>query len=334
VLADLLARAAADPKTVVLPEGEDPRTLAAAARLHAEAIARPVLLGAPGRVRAVAREAGVDLPPEVPIVDPETDPRRPALTEAFLSLRRGKGMTEEAAWATTAGPLYFGGLLVRSGEADGMVAGAVSATADVLRAAIRTIGLAPGSPIVSSFFLMVLPDGRPLTFTDCAVVVRPSPEELAGIALDAALNHRFLTGEPPRVAFLSFSTYGSAAHEEVARVREAVRLARERAPGRGLRAEDVDGELQADAALVPGVARRKAPGSGVAGAANVLVFPDLAAGNIGYKLVQRLGGAEAVGPILQGLARPANDLSRGATADDIVAAAAITALQAARTASV
>ncbi|HLA64819.1 MAG TPA: phosphate acyltransferase, partial [Rhodothermales bacterium] len=220
--------------------------------------------------------------------------------------------------------LFFGGALVASGEAHGSVAGARHATADVIRAAIQTIGVAADSALVSSFFLMVTPEVRALTFTDCGVVIRPKPQELAGIGIDAARNHLFLTGEVPRVAFLSFSTKGSAEHPDVTHVREAVRLARLQAPHL-----DIDGELQFDAAFVPEVGATKAPGSSVAGRANVFVFPNLDAGNLGYKIAQRVGGLAAFGPILQGLARPANDLSRGATADDIVSVAAITALQAA-----
>ncbi len=319
----IIEKARALGKTIVLPEGEEPRTLVALRRIVGEGIARPILLGDPARIRAVAESAGVVLPGDVPLLDPRTDARREAFGRTLFGLRRHRGMTEAQAFETVAEVLYFGDLLVRSGEADGCVAGAVHASADVLRAAIHTLGVAPGSALVSSFFLMVLTDGRALTFADCGVVVRPSPEELASIGLDAARSHAFLTGDAPRVAFLSFSTRGSAEHEEVLRVRRAVEIARERRPDLAL-----DGELQFDAAFVPDVGARKAPGSAVAGRANVFVFPDLNAGNIGYKIAQRVGGAEAYGPVLQGLSRPANDLSRGASADDIVSVVAITALQA------
>ncbi|MFN3597265.1 MAG: phosphate acetyltransferase [Rubricoccaceae bacterium] len=320
----LHARARALRKTIVLPEGEDPRTITAACTLAAQQLVRPVLLGRPEAVRAGAETLGLVLPPAVPVHDPVTSERRQAYAQRLFARRKHRGLTYEAALEQAADVLYFGALMVAEGDADGSVAGAAHPTPDVVRAAIQVLGVAEGSALVSSFFLMVLPDGRAVTFADCGVMPAPDPAQLASIGLDAARNHEALTGETPRVAFLSFSTHGSAEHPNVEHVREAVRRAREQAPALAL-----DGELQFDAAFVPEVGRRKAPDSPVAGQANVFVFPDLDAGNIGYKIAQWIGGAEAYGPVLQGLALPANDLSRGAVAEDIVNVAVITAIQAA-----
>ena len=311
-------------KKIVLPEGDDPRTIQAAHRLVEEGMARPVLLGNPDRIHAVADEEGIALPHTVPIVDPATSEKHSDYAQTLFQLRKHKGLTYEQALETTADVLYFGDLMVKRGEADGCVAGAAHPSPDVVRAAIQILGVAEGSALVSSFFLMVLPDGRPLTFADCGVNPDPDPRQLASIGIDAATNHRFLTSEEPRVAFLSFSTKGSAEHEAVEKVQTATQIARQLRPDLIL-----DGELQFDAAYVPSVAERKAPGSPVQGHANVFVFPDLNSGNIGYKITQRIGGAEAFGPILQGLNGAANDLSRGCDADDIVNVAAITAIQAA-----
>jgi phosphate acetyltransferase len=307
----------------VLPEGEEPRTFLAVREIVERGIARLVLLGRPDRLRALADAEGFLLPRSITLLDPAASERRDELAHQLFQLRRDRGMTYEEARSLARDPLYFAALLVRRGDADGLVAGAARPTADVVRAAIRVLGVAEGAGLVSSFFLMVLPDGRLLTYADCGVVADPDPGQLAAIGIEAARSHRFLTGEEPRVAFLSFSTLGSAAHPRVEKVREAVRIARALQPALLL-----DGELQFDAAFVPEVGAQKAPGSPVAGRANVFVFPDLDAGNIGYKITQRIGGAEAFGPILQGLTRPANDLSRGATARDIVNVVAITALQA------
>jgi phosphate acetyltransferase len=322
-LTNLHARARALNKRIVLPEGEDSRTIRAVRTLVEEGIARPVLLGRPDRVRALADEEGFALPHTVPIIDPASSEKQTAFAQVLFQRRKHKGLAYEQARHVVTDVLYFGDLMVREGEADGCVAGAAHPSPDVVRAAIQVLGVAEGSALVSSFFLMVLPDGRPLTYADCGVNPDPDSAQLASIGIDAADNHRFLTGEEPSVAFLSFSTKGSAEHPAVDKVTEAVRLAREQRPDLVL-----DGALQFDAAFVPSVAERKAPDSPVAGQANVFVFPDLNAGNIGYKITQRIGGAEAFGPILQGLTRPANDLSRGCDAEDIVNVVAITAIQA------
>jgi phosphate acetyltransferase len=300
----LRERAARRNARVVLCEGEDPRVQSAIEQLRAEKVVDPIVLGGNG-------------------LDPGKDPRLGRIAQ-FLRERRPDRIRDGVhALDVAADPVNFGAALVALGEADGCVAGAVYATGDVVRAALWAIGTAPGMSLVSSSFYIVLP-GRDtvLTFTDCAVVPEPTPGQLAEIALAAARDRPRLVGDSPRVAFLSYSTKGSAGGPHVARVQEATAHFQQLAPN-----ILCDGELQADAALNPEVGERKAPGSPVAGRANVLVFPDLDAGNIGYKLVQRLGGAVAIGPILQGLARPMADLSRGATTDDIVEVTAMVALQ-------
>jgi phosphate acetyltransferase len=323
-IAGLHDRARTLNRRIVLPEGEDPRTVQAAVWLAEHQVVRPILLGREAVVRETASALGVSVPHTVPVVDPERSESRQSYAQLLFNRRKAKGLTYEAALETAADVLYFGDLMVSAGDADGCTAGATHSTPDVLRAAIQSLGVAEGSALVSSFFLMVLPNGRPVTYADCGVVPLPTADELASIGLDAAENHRFLTGEAPRVAFLSFSTRGSAEHESVDRVREAVRIAQGRRPDLA-----IDGELQFDAAFDADVGERKAPGSPVAGRANVFVFPSLDAGNIAYKITQRVGGAEAFGPILQGLRKPANDLSRGADWEDIANVAAITAIQSA-----
>ncbi|MCK4260967.1 MAG: phosphate acetyltransferase [Halanaerobiales bacterium] len=313
-------------RRIVLPEGTELRIIKAAEKIVKEELANVILLGRKEEIEQVAKEAGIELS-GVEIVDPEKSEELKEYAKNYYELRKKKGITEEQAYEQMKNVLYYSAMMVKVGDADGSVAGSINTTGDVLRPAFQIIKTAPGMSVVSGAFLMVLnhplvPEGI-LVFADCAVNPNPDARQLAEIAVASGNTAKVLGKIEPRVALLSFSTQGSASHELVAKVQEATTIAKEMAPDL-----QIDGELQADAAMVEKVGELKAPNSPIAGKANVLIFPDLQSGNIGYKLVQRLAGAEAIGPVLQGMAKPVNDLSRGCSVDDVVNLVAITVVQA------
>jgi len=321
-------KAKKNPKIIVLPEGEEPRMIKAAETIIKEGFASLILLGSENSIRSKARELGIELSNEIKIIHPKDSDKKKQYAESYYQLRKHKGVTLDEAYQLLENPLYFGALMVYHDDADGLVAGSINATGDVFRPALQTIKTAPGINIVSSAFVMVVPDcpyGEKgiMVFADCALNPEPNAEQLADIAIASAATGKALVGFEPKVAMLSFSTKGSGKHSLVDKVIEATKIAKEKKPNLL-----IDGELQADAALIPSIGERKAPNSKIAGKANVLIFPDLNSGNIAYKLTERLAKAEAIGPVSQGMRKPVNDLSRGCSADDIVNVVAITVLQA------
>ncbi|WP_371170765.1 phosphate acetyltransferase [Aliiroseovarius sp. 2305UL8-7] len=327
-LETLLHNAALSRHRILLSEGSDPRAVQAAHDAATQGVARVGLVGNEAEVIAQFQALGLPIANDITIFDPETSEHSSELAQLYYDLRKHKGVTETVAAKAAHNPHVFAALMVKAGHADGTVGGAVATTAEIVRTAIQVIGPKPGSKLISSFFLMLLCQPHherkgALIFSDSGLVVDPNAEEMAQIALASAASFNALTGETPRVAMLSFSTHGSAKHDAVTKVATATQIAKDSAPDLL-----IDGELQFDAAFVPGVAAKKAPDSATAGQANVFIFPNLDAGNIAYKIAQRVGGANAIGPVLQGLAKPANDLSRGCSAEDILHMIAVTAAQA------
>src|SRR5690554_6902647 len=327
LLESIIERAKADKQRIVLPEGTEERTLRAADLILSNGIADIILLGDEQSIKESAKKMGLNNIDKATIVNPKEHTKKKEYTDLLVEIRKNKGMTFEKASSLVEDPLYLACLMIKNGDADGEIAGAQNTTGDVLRPALQIIKTSPGVKVVSGAFIMITKtpqygENGTLIFADCAVMPNPNAEELASIALASAQTAKDILGVEPKVAMLSFSTKGSAEHEMIDKVREATRIAREINP-----LLQIDGELQADAALVPSVGVSKAPGSTIAGKANVLVFPTLESGNIAYKLVQRLGNAEAVGPVLQGMAAPVNDLSRGCSVEDIYRMVAIAANQ-------
>lgn len=330
LIAQVRKNAAAKKRIIVLPEGAEDRTILATTDVTSHGLAVPILLGKEAVITARAKELDVN-PEQFRIVDPETSAQLKEYVNTYREMRaqKGKPVSQEEALSTMQDPLYYGAMMVHLGEAAGSLAGAINATGKVITAAARVIGTKPGIKTASSFFMMILKDrsfGHEgiLVFADCALIPNPDAETLADIALATADSARRIIGLEPKVAMLSFSTKGSAQHELVDKVLEATRLAKEKSPSL-----QIDGELQADAALIPSIGERKAPGSAVAGKANILIFPNLEVGNIAYKLVERLAGAKAFGPVMQGFAKPVNDLSRGCSVEDIADMVAMTSVLAA-----
>jgi len=322
VIEKIKEKAKAKRKRVVLPEGTEERMVQASKKILAEGLAEVTLLGDEEQIKKLAKSNDLDLS-RVKVINPAKSAKLDEYAQEYYELRKHKGMTPDQAHQIIINPLFYGAMMVRKNEVDGFVAGSINTTGDVIRAGIQIIGLAPGISSVSSSFIMVLPEfmgvkNKIFIFADCAVIPNPDPNQLASIAIASAKTMQNLIGEEPKVAMLSFSTKGSAEHELVDKVKEATRIAKELKPDL-----KIDGELQADSAIIPNVAKKKCPDSLIQGDANVLIFPDLNAGNIAYKLVQRMAKAEAIGPIIQGLAKPANDLSRGCSVDDIVNVVAI-----------
>lgn len=321
-------KAKKNPKIIVLPEGEEPRMIKAAETIINGGLASLILLGIEENINSKAQELGVNLSNKIQIINPKASEKFEEYAESYYQLRKHKGVSLDEAYQLLENPLYFGALMVYHDDADGLVAGSINATGDVFRPALQTIKTAPGINIVSSSFIMVVPDcpyGEKgiMVFADCALNPEPNAEQLADVAIASATTGKALVGFEPRVAMLSFSTKGSGKHPLVDKVIEATKIAKEKKPELL-----IDGELQADAALIPSIGERKAPNSKIAGKANVLIFPDLHSGNIAYKLIERLAKAEAIGPISQGMKKPVNDLSRGCSVEDIVNVVAITVLQA------